>query len=108
MLDFYAWPKNYLRNRTGPPARSPTVLLTTVRVLVEQLESFSSEGETIGVSSFINAPNGSFSVTGVRTGLLSGDSAWLGNLRDTNFNYECARSRNSHHISFTGTESFYA
>lgn len=28
----------------------------------------------MGVSSFISAPSGSFSVTGVRTGLLRGDS----------------------------------
>ena len=41
---------------------------------MEQLESFSSDGETIGVSSFINAPSGSFSVTGVLMGLFNGDS----------------------------------
>ena len=64
--------KTYLRNKSGPPGRSS--LLKTVKVLVEQFESFSSEGETIGVSSLIKAPNGSFSVTGVRIGLFNGDS----------------------------------
>lgn len=49
-------------------------------MLVEQFESFSSQGETIGVSSFASAPNGSFSVTGVLTGLFTGDSLLLGNL----------------------------
>lgn len=65
--------RTYLRNKRGPPGRS-SVLLKTVKVLVEQFESFSSEGETIGVSSLIKAPNGSFSVTGVRIGLFNGDS----------------------------------
>lgn len=71
---------NYLLNKTGPPGLSPAVLLTTVRVLVEQFESFSSDGETIGVSSFISAPSGSFSVTGVLTGLFNGDSRQRVNL----------------------------
>ena len=70
----------YLLNRTGPPALSSMVLFRTVNVLVEQLESFSSQGDIIGVTSFINAPNGSFSVTGVRIGLFNGDSKLRRNL----------------------------
>lgn len=65
---------SYLLNKSGPPGLSSITLFTTVKVLVEQFESFSSEGETIGVSSLIRAPNGSFSVTGVRMGLFKGDS----------------------------------
>lgn len=65
---------SYLLNKSGPPGLSSVVLFKTVKVLVEQFESFSSEGDTIGVSSLMRAPNGSFSVTGVRTGLFNGDS----------------------------------
>lgn len=66
---------SYLRNSKGPPGRLSSIeLFKTVKVLVEQFESFSSHGETIGVSSFAKAPNGSFSVTGVLTGLFTGDS----------------------------------
>lgn len=61
------------------------VLFVTVSVLVEQLESLSSQGDTIGVSSFNNAPNGSFSVTGVLIGLLSGDSILRVNLKHSLF-----------------------
>lgn len=64
----------YLLNKSGPPGLSSVVLFKTVKVLVEQFESFSSEGDTIGVSSLMRAPNGSFSVTGVRMGLFKGDS----------------------------------
>jgi len=65
---------SYLLNKSGPPGLSSVVLFKTVKVLVEQFESFSSEGDTIGVSSLMRAPNGSFSVTGVRMGLFKGDS----------------------------------
>lgn len=65
---------SYLLNKSGPPGLSSVVLFKTVKVLVEQFESFSSEGDTIGVSSLMRAPNGSFSVTGVRMGLFNGDS----------------------------------
>ena len=77
----------YLLNKTGPPGLSSTVLFITVSVLVEQLESFSSQGDTIGVSSFINAPNGSFSVTGVLIGLFSGDSILRVNLQNSLFSF---------------------
>jgi len=66
--------ESYLLNKSGPPGLSSVVLFKTVKVLVEQFESFSSEGDTIGVSSLMRAPNGSFSVTGVRMGLFKGDS----------------------------------
>lgn len=72
---------SYLLNKSGPPGLSSVVLFKTVKVLVEQFESFSSEGDTIGVSSLMRAPNGSFSVTGVRTGLFNGDSTLRVSLR---------------------------
>ena len=53
-----------------------------VNVLAEQFESFSSQGDTMGVFSFVNAPRGSFSVTGVRTGLFTGDSTFLASLHN--------------------------
>lgn len=80
--------ETHFLNNKGPPCllSISIAVFKILMVLVEQLDPFSSQGDTKGVFSFERAPRGSFSVTRVLIGLLTRDSADLKFLEKKFFN----------------------